>query len=190
MNRMKKKLSCVLLATLIITNCNMVKALESGIKPLELSAKTTVANMDMVIKDNFVKAKYASAENRFIQSNVKASYNDFEDLVQRAVNDDYVFLVYGIKMAEYGFFDLSETLFNKLDANEFTKLYINDIKKFYYPSAMVNKKDVVYLADAYSNIVYNNTLFHNFRFHQRSSPDLVHQFVATQFSVSKCQPIP
>jgi hypothetical protein len=47
--------------------------------------------MDMVIKDNFVKAKYASAENRFAQSNVKASYDDFNDLIQRASHDDYVF---------------------------------------------------------------------------------------------------
>lgn len=125
-------------------------------KPLQAKTQTTVANMDMVIKDNFVKAKYASAENRFVQSNVKASYDDFNDLIQRAVHDDYVFLVYGIKMAEYGFFDLSDNLINKLDANNFTSAYVKDIKNFYYPTAMVNQKDVVYLADAYSNIVYNN----------------------------------
>lgn len=125
-------------------------------KPLQAKTQTTVANMDMVIKDNFVKAKYASAENRFVQSNVKASYDDFNDLIQRAVHDDYVFLMYGIKMAEYGFFDLSDNLINKLDANNFTSAYVKDIKNFYYPTTMVNQKDVVYLADAYSNIVYNN----------------------------------
>ena len=125
-------------------------------KPLQAKTQTTVANMDMVIKDNFVKAKYASAENRFVQSNVKASYDDFNDLIQRAVHDDYVFLVYGIKMAEYGLFDLSDNLINKLDANNFTSAYVKDIKNFYYPTTMVNQKDVVYLADAYSNIVYNN----------------------------------
>ncbi len=125
-------------------------------KPLQAKTQTTVANMDMVIKDNFVKAKYASAENRFIQSNVKASYDDFNDLIQRAVHDDYVFLMYGIKMAEYGFFDLSDNLINKLDANNFTSAYVKDIKNFYYPTTMVNQKDIVYLADAYSNIVYNN----------------------------------
>ena len=112
--------------------------------------------MDMVIKDNFVKAKFASAENRFAQSNVKASYDDFNDLIQKASHDDYVFLVYGMKMAEYGFFDLSDALIAKLDDNGFTSSYVNDIKKYYYPSAMVNPRDVVYLADAYSNIMYNN----------------------------------
>lgn len=133
-----------------------VMAVETPSKPLQAKTETTVANMDMVIKDNFVKAKYASAENRFAQSNVKASYDDFNDLIERASHDDYVFLVYGAKMAEYGFFDLSDNLIKKLDANGFTDTYIKDIKRFYYPSAMVNQKDIVYLADAYSNIMYNN----------------------------------
>ena len=143
------------LVTALILSTPIVAQAET-VKPLKIKAETTVANMDMVIKDNFVKAKYASAENRFAQSNVKASYDDFNDLIQRASHDDYVFLVYGIKMAEYGFFDLSDALIAKLDDNGFTSSYVSDIKKYYYPSAMVNPKDVVYLADAYSNIMYNN----------------------------------
>ena len=143
------------LVTALILSTPIVAQAET-VKPLKIKAETTVANMDMVIKDNFVKAKFASAENRFAQSNVKASYDDFNDLIQRASHDDYVFLVYGIKMAEYGFFDLSDALIAKLDNNGFTSSYVSDIKKYYYPSAMVNPKDVVYLADAYSNIMYNN----------------------------------
>ena len=144
----------IIISALILTTAASVYAEE--VKPLKVKAETNVANMDMVIKDNFVKAKYASAENRFAQSNVKASYDDFNDLIQRTSHDDYVFLVYGIKMAEYGFFDLSDTLINKLDINNFTASYIKDIKKYYYPSAMVSQKDLIYLADAYSNIMYNN----------------------------------
>lgn len=125
-------------------------------KPLKLRAETNAANMEMVIKDNFVKAKYASAENRFLQGNVKASYDDFSDLIARAVHDDYVFLSYGIRMADYGFFDLTEELFQRLDNNLYTQNYVKDIKKFYYPSGMVEKKDIIYLADAYASIVYNN----------------------------------
>lgn len=149
---MNKRLKQLLISMIILTT--PVCAVE--VQPLKIKAERTVANMDMVIKDNFVKAKYASAENRFAQSNVKASYDDFNDLIQRASHDDYVFLVYGMKMAEYGFFDLSDELISKLDENGFTESYVNDIKKYYYPSGMVNRKDVIYLADAYSNIMYNN----------------------------------
>jgi predicted Zn-dependent protease len=110
----------------------------------------------MVVKDNFIKAKYTSAENRFIQSNVKASYDDFNDLIQKANHDDYVFLLYGMKMAEYGLFDLSDNLIERLDNNHFTASYVKDMKRYYYPSSMLSQKDIIGLADAYSNIVYNN----------------------------------
>lgn len=153
MNKGFSKFITLSFALLLIS---AAQAVETPSKPLQAKTETTVANMDMVIKDNFVKAKYASAENRFAQSNVKASYDDFNDLIERAAHDDYVFLVYGAKMAEYGFFDLSDNLIKKLDDNNFTETYIKDIKKFYYPSAMLNTKDIVYLADAYSNIMYNN----------------------------------
>jgi tetratricopeptide (TPR) repeat protein len=128
----------------------------SSQKPVMLKAETNAANMEMVIKDNFVKAKFASAENRFLQGNVKASHDDYADLISRAAHDDYVFLMYGIKMAEYGFFDLSNELFSRLDTNLYTQNYLKDIKRFYYPSGMVNAKDTIYLADAYASIVYNN----------------------------------
>ena len=139
---MNKILKEFLITALILSTPAIAQA--ETVKPLKIKAETTVANMDMVIKDNFVKAKFASAENRFAQSNVKASYDDFNDLIQRASHDDYVFLVYGMKMAEYGFFDLSDALIAKLDDNGFTSSYVSDIKKYYYPSAMVNPKDVVY----------------------------------------------
>ena len=144
-----------IIAGIVLSSFNQIQA-ETAMKPLNIKAETTVANMDMVIKDNFVKAKYASAENRFIQSNVKASYDDFSDLVQKAAHDDYVFLLYGMKMSEYGFFDLSDELIDRLDNNHFTAAYVKDMKRFYYPSGMVNQKDILYYADAYSNIVYNN----------------------------------
>lgn len=151
---MNKTLQKLLIAALILTGVSSVSAEES--KPLKVKAEANAVNMEMVVKDNFIKSKYASAENRFAQSNVKASYDDFNDLIQRASHEDYVFLVYGIKMAEYGFFDLTNDLLTKLDKNGFTDSYIKDIKRFYYPSSMVSQRDLIYLADAYSNIVYNN----------------------------------
>ena len=129
---------------------------ETALKPLKVKTETNVVNTDIVIKDNFIKSKFASAENRFIQSNVKASYDDFSDLIPKANHDDYVFLLYGIKMSEYGLFDLSNNLIERLDDNHFTASYVKDIKQYYYPSSMLDQKDILALADAYSNIVYNN----------------------------------
>ena len=154
MSRFFKILSLVLVAGAL--NCVNAETADSSSKKLILKAQTDAVNMEMVIKDNFIKAKYASAENRFTQGNIKASYNDFADLISRAKHDDYVFLAYGMKMAEYGFFDLTEDLFKKLDKNLYTENYIKDIKRFHFPSAMVQDRDAIYLADAYASIVYNN----------------------------------
>ena len=149
------KLKLLIVSSLIISVVSAVNA-ETALKPLRAKTETTVSNMDTVIKDNYIKAKYASAENRFIQSNVKASYDDFNDLILRANHDDYVFLLYGMKMAEYGLFDLSDSLIQRLDNNHFTASYVKDMRRYYYPTSLLSKKDIIGLADAYSNIVYNN----------------------------------
>ena len=141
---------CIILSTAVSVYA------ETALKPLQAKTVTTVANMDTVLKDNFIKSKYASAENRFVQSNVKASYDDFSELVDKADHDDYVFLLYGIKMAEYGMFDLSDKLIDRLDANHFTGAYVKDMRRYYYPTWVMSKDDIIVFADAYSNIVYNN----------------------------------
>ena len=145
------KASLILLVLLCFVQTSDVIAV-----PVQLKAETNAVNMEMVVKDNFIKAKFASAGNRFLQGNVKASHDDYSDLILKISHDDYVFLVYAIKMAEYGFFDLSEDLIKRLDTNLYTQNYVKDIKKYYYPSGMVKTKDILYLADAYASIVYNN----------------------------------
>jgi len=149
------KINIVLISAIILSSVLSVNA-ETGFKLLNAKTETIFTNTDMVIKDNFIKSKYASAENRFIQNNVKASYDDFDALIKTANHDDYVYLLYGIKMAEYGMFDLTDKLIERLDNNHFTASYVKDIRKFYYPSGILSQKDIITLADAYSNIVYNN----------------------------------
>ena len=152
MNRVK---SFLIVTCMIITAAQTATAEPVSI-PLQAKTVASVNNIDTVAKDNYIKAKYASAENRFIQSNVKASYDDFKDLVEQSAHDDYVFLLYGIKMSEYGMFDLSDELIQRLDNNHFTAAYVQDMKRYYYPTAILDEKDIITLADAYSNIVYNN----------------------------------
>ncbi|MBQ4114285.1 hypothetical protein IJD34_02650 [bacterium] len=156
MNKLIKTTLILTTAIALIQPANAAQNDTKTQKPIMLKAETNAANMDMVIKDNFIKAKYASAENRFLQGNIKAAHDDYSDLISKTTHDDYVFLAYGIKMAECGFFDLTEDLFKKLDSNLYTQNYVKDIKTYYYPSGMVDKNDTIYLADAYAGIVYNN----------------------------------
>ena len=153
---MNKKFLITTAITLLIANTAFALPVNIEQKTVNLKAESSIVNLNMVIKDNFVKAKYASAENRYTQGNIKAAHDDFSDLVSKANHDDYVFLAYAIKMAEFGFFDLTEELIAKLDNNLYTKNYVKDLRKFYYPTGMVKTDDILYLSDAYAGIVYNN----------------------------------
>ena len=62
MNKLKRKQFLVLLLALSIATSVSAEEKEKATKPLLLRAETNAANMEMVIKDNFIKAKYASAE--------------------------------------------------------------------------------------------------------------------------------
>ena len=149
------KIILIILLALIFTKTESVLALEDS-SIMNLKAESGVVNNEIILKDKYIKAKYASAENRFVQGNIKAAHDDYADLINVAEHDDYVLLAYAIKMAEYGFFDLTEKLFEKLDNNFYTKNYISDIRKFYYPSLTISTDNILYFSDAYASIVYNN----------------------------------
>ena len=155
MNKISKTL-LISLMTVIFSGYVCAAELTPPEKTLNLRAETNKINYDIETKDNYIKSKLTSAENKFMQGNVKASHDDFEDLIAKTSHDDYVFLTYGIKMAGYGFFDLTDELFSKLDNNLYTQNYVKDIKKYYYPSCLISEKDTYSLADAYAGIVYNN----------------------------------
>lgn len=118
-----------------------------NIQPV-VTKKTTLTKNDIL-------NQYTIALNRFIQSNVKASYRDFNILIDNATPNDYMYIKTADKMADLGFFTLCDLAFSKVDDENITYMIIEDIKRFYYPSVKLSKEDEIYLGEMYSNIVYN-----------------------------------
>ena len=79
-NKFNTTIFILTLMAMVITMSEAFAVDQISNSPIKLKAEEAAANMEMVIKDNFVKAKFASAENRRSQGNVKASYIDFEDI--------------------------------------------------------------------------------------------------------------
>lgn len=104
---------------------------------------------------NDIHNQYAIALNRYIQSNVKSSYRDFSILIENITPSDYVYMHMANEMANLGFFDLSELALSKIEDDNISYLLAEDIKNFYYPSSKLSKEDEIYLAEMYSNIIYN-----------------------------------
>lgn len=105
---------------------------------------------------NDIHNQYAIALNKYIQSNVKSSYSDFEVLIESISPLDYVYLQTAEKMADLGFFNLSELSVLKLQDEDISYMLSEDVKHFYFPAVKLSPNDEIYLAEMYSNIVYND----------------------------------
>lgn len=110
----------------------------------------------ITLTQNDVKNHYKVALDRFMQSNVRSSYNDFKVLIETIVPNDYTYIVMADKMADIGLFNLSELAMSKVSDNDISYLMKDDIKHYYFPSVNLKSEDEIYLAEMFSNIVYND----------------------------------
>ena len=104
---------------------------------------------------NDVTNHYDIAMQRFMQSNVKSAYMDFKMLIRNIVPNDYAYLRMADEMAEIGLFNLSNQAIQKAGDKDISFVQAEDIKKFYFPKNMLSEEDEIYLAEIYSNIMYN-----------------------------------
>lgn len=107
------------------------------------------------LTQNDIHNHYAIAMQRFTQCNVKSAYIDFKIMIDTIFPNDYAYLLMADEMAEIGFFSLSEDALSKASDPDIAYIQSEDIKKFYFPKAMLKPNDEIYLAEVYSNIMYN-----------------------------------
>ncbi len=105
---------------------------------------------------NAIKNQYTIAMDKFMQSNVRSSYQDFRILIDNIQPSDYIYMRLIQEMASIGFFNLAELAMSKIQDDEVASLLEEDVKKFYFPSYKLTHKDQLYLAEIYSNIMYND----------------------------------
>ncbi len=105
---------------------------------------------------NSVHNQYVIAFDRFMQSNVKSAYADFKILIETMSPSDYGYMQIAERMADIGFFNLSELAASKIDDRTLSDFLIDDIKSYYFPSKKLKQDDEVYLGEVFSNIIYND----------------------------------
>ena len=105
---------------------------------------------------NDIKNQYTIAMDKFINSNIRASYEDFKILIESLPPSDYVYMRFSQEMASIGFFNLAELAISKIQDSEISSLLVEDVKRFYFPSYNLNRKDQIYFGEIYSNIMYND----------------------------------
>jgi len=105
---------------------------------------------------NAIRNQYTIAMDKFMQSNVRSSYRDFKILIENVVPNDYVYMRLTQEMAAIGFFSLAELSMSKVQDNKLSILLEEDVKNYYFPNYTLTFKDQMYLAEIYSNILYND----------------------------------
>lgn len=105
---------------------------------------------------NAIKNQYTIAMDKFMQANVRSSYQDFKMLIDNVVPNDYIYMRLTQEMAAIGFFSLAELSMSKINDNEISSLLEEDVKNYYFPNYTLTFKDQMYLAEIFSNIMYND----------------------------------
>ncbi len=145
---------------LIILLCSVAQssmAIDLGnimpVNPLNKSISTPAQNIVIpsfelkraTLTKNSVKNQYAIAMDKFMQSNVRASYMDFRVLIGSVTPNDYVYMRLTREMASI-----------EIQDNELASALEEDVKNFYFTSAKLTQNDQLYLGEIYSNIMYND----------------------------------
>ncbi len=109
-----------------------------------------------VLTHNSLHNQYAIAFDRFMQSNVKSAYNDFKVLIETMDESDFGYIQLAEKMADIGFFNLSDMAVSKIDDKSLSDFIVEDMKLYYFPSKKLKRDDEIYLGEVFSNIMYND----------------------------------
>ncbi|MEI8129687.1 MAG: tetratricopeptide repeat protein [bacterium] len=108
------------------------------------------------LSENDAFYNFMNATDRFVQCNIRASWEDFRTLINSAQPNDFVYISLANKMADLGLFDLANLAAIKIQDQDIAGISIDSMKKFYYPRKKIKLEDELFLAEIYSNIVYNN----------------------------------
>lgn len=127
------------------------------LSPMSIPANTIALPVKKaVLTHNSTHNQYAIAFDRFMQSNVKSAYSDFKVLIETMEESDYGYIQLAQRMADIGFFNLSDMAVSKIDDKNLSDFLVEDMKLYYFPSKKLKKDDEVYLGEVFSNIMYND----------------------------------
>lgn len=97
-----------------------------------------------------------NATDKFVQCNIKSSWEDFRKFIANAPDNDFICMSFANKMADLGFFDLADFAVSKTMDKDITGISTDAMKRFYYPRRKLKLDGELFLAETYSNILYNN----------------------------------
>lgn len=119
-------------------------------------SKNTDNSKTIDLNENDTFSNFENATDKFVQCNIKASWENFKTLINNPQNNDFMYISFANKMADLGLFDLADLASSKVKDKELSAISTDAMKRFYYPRRKLKLDDELSLAEAYSNILYND----------------------------------
>lgn len=135
-------------------NPDAAKPVESGVS-IDLN-KGQSSSKFINLSENDTFYNFNNATDRFVQCNIRASWDDFKTLINTSPENDFVYISFANKMADLGLFDLANLANTKIQDKDIANVSVDAMKRFYYPRKKLKLEDELFLAETYSNILYNN----------------------------------
>lgn len=101
-------------------------------------------------------SRVEGANDKFVQCNIRASWEDFRALIKDSSENDFIYVFYANKMADLGLFQLANLCTAKAKDQALVGVMFDEMKRFYFPRRKLKTDEEISLAEAYSNILYNN----------------------------------
>ena len=114
--------------------------------PLSNGVIADINNMEIIIK-YFVTS--------LLNGNIKPAYDDLKTLFENANATDYFYIKSAENTAKIGLYSLSELAMNMIKEKDISNIVTEDIRHYYFPKEPLKLKKELYLAELYSNIVFN-----------------------------------
>ena len=118
--------------------------------------RTNASAKEGILDENESFNNLKSATDKFTQCNIRASWEEFKTTINTAPANDFIYIAYANKMADLGLFDLANLSASKIKDQALAGISIDAMKRFYYPRRKLKLEDELFLAETYSNILYNN----------------------------------
>ena len=150
---MNKKIlnSILLIGLLVLGNQTFAKPASTDIMPIQ---KTQYGKVQYSAKE--FRTSLEAINNKFMNLNINSAYEDMSGMIIDSEGHDYYLMLLADKAVSLGFYDLAEQSYSKISDYEIAHIDSENTQKLLFPKYKMSSDDIVIIAEAYSNIQYND----------------------------------
>ena len=151
---MNKKIINILLLSTVMAGVTMPTVFAEEASHIAPVQKTQYAKIQYTAKE--FKSALESLNKKFMNLNVQTVYEDMSGMIIDSEGHDYYLMLLADKAVSFGFYDLAKLAFSKVSDYDIAHYDSENSQKLFFPKYNMKTDDIITLAEALSNIEYND----------------------------------